>query len=90
MATCTRRSVIEENRKQFDKVLVNTLRLEEDSPIILALKEEFILTFNDLHSLSTQEIDTLLYTTNVEVDEEQEPMNHPKGIGFGLKLCLHS
>ena len=71
MATCTTRSVIKENHKQFDKVLIDMLGLEEDSPIILALKEEFILTFNDLHSLSTQEIDTLLYTANVVNDEKK-------------------
>ena len=70
MATHTTRSVIKKNRKQFDKVLIYALGLEENSPIILALKEEFILTFNNLHSLTAQDIDTLSYTTNVEVDEE--------------------
>ena len=70
MASRTTRSVIEESRKQFDRILIDTLGLEEDSPIILALKEEFILTFNDLHTLTAQDIDTLSYTTDVEVDKE--------------------
>ena len=70
MAVRGTRSIIEENIKQFERVLTEELGLEINHLIILTLKEESILTFDDLPLLSPDDIDGLTYTTYVEIDGE--------------------
>ena len=64
------RSVIEENRRLFEETLTITLGLTVDHPILLALSEESITTFNDLPMLSPEDIDDLSYTTYMENEGE--------------------
>ena len=47
------------------------LGLEEGHLIMLVLKRESISTFNDLHILTSRDIDTLTYTTYVEMDDDE-------------------
>ena len=70
MTTCATRSGIKENRRQFKRILTSELGLEINHPIILTLKEESVLMFEDLPLLSPDDIDGLLYTTYVESDGE--------------------
>ena len=70
MAARGTRSVIEENRRQFERILTSEFGLESNHPIILTLKEESVLTFEDLPLLSPDDIDGLSYTTYVEIDGE--------------------
>ena len=66
---CATRSAIEENWRQLSRVMIDVLGIEEDHPIMIALKGESISTFNDLHILTSQAIDTLTYTTYIEMDD---------------------
>ena len=68
MATLITKSFIKESWKQFNCVLTQVLGLEQDHLIMLALREDLISTFNGLHLLSAQEIDTLIYRTYVEIN----------------------
>ena len=66
---CATRSAIEENWRQLSRVMIDVLGIEEDHPIMIALKGESISTFNDLHILTSQDINTLTYTTYIKMDD---------------------
>ena len=70
MAARGTRSIIEEYWKHFERILTNELGLEINYPIILTLKEESVLTFDDLPLQSPDDIDGLSFTPYVEIDGE--------------------
>ena len=91
MVTCTTRSAIEEHWRQFSRVMIDVLGIEEDHPIMIALKGESISTFNDLHILTSQGINTLTYTIYIEMyDGESAAISNSlvKGHKGWLKALL--
>ena len=90
MAVRGTRSIIEENRKQFERIITEEFGLKINHPKILMLKEESVLTFDDLLLLSPADIDGLTFNTYVEIDGENAAVSNElvKGHKGWIKALL--